>query len=976
MDSSPSGYFLLIDAPLAEIKGPIRDFQNAVDALVTGLTGGGGGPVTSFNGRVGVVVSATNDYTWAQINKATSSLADIATRSASDLSSGTLDAARLPTGIDAAKIGDGSVSTTEFQYINSVTSNVQTQLDAKASTAYVDSAVVGLLDDRGNYDASGNVFPSSGGSGTAGAILKGDLWTISVAGTLGGHVVTAGDVVRALADTPGQTDSNWAIGENNFGYVALNQALADGKIYVGNASGIGTAVTPSGDVTISNAGVTAINPAITPTWTGTHTFSNATYSALFTGGNVGIGVTSPAYLLHLRRTTSGVSVNIGLDGWSDAERGLYFRTNTGGASTTRWTVGIPADGSGEPGGNVGSDFTINRYNDAGTLIDPVLFVKRSSGNVGIGETSPGYKLDVGGTFRSAGVATFQVDANPLTNYTSNLGALSNKYLTLHAAELWVETLVAQNTMATIGGRVLVAPTTPLAADAGTGATTITTKYNNLQNGDRVYLEADGKVEFMAITSSASGSAGAYVYSVTRNLDGSGANQWFAGDAVLNTGTTGNGYIDLYSVSGVIPGSTAGPTIVGNVRTGTTYNNIEPRWAIGNLNGLYGYSGSTYGAAFGVPTGAWVKIDPTNGVRIGHNATTLTQIDASGNASFSGTVTAGAGAIGGFSIGADYIRDAANSFGLASTVTGGDDVRFWAGDTFANRAIAPFNVTEAGVVTMTSGAIAGKLIMSGASSAIAIGSTPPTSATAGTGLWLDRTGFYSLSSNLQRVLITATDITLKHGGRLFFNDGTANVGAIVGGNDTVSTSQVSLGSEGSGSYPDALTQLSSNAASQSLFVNLLSGSSASEVRLFSGLGTLSGFTIGADAAPNAMLDVRGDAIVTGLLKAGSVPTTLTSAAGLILDAALSSNVPLKNAVNTFTAGQVIRDGTNRNLYLHSDAGAFGTAGMVIQALNDALDTYVPLVLAGSKVLLFTLPTSDPAVAGQLWNDSGTVKISAG
>ncbi len=77
----------------------------------------------------------------------------------------------------------------------------------------------------------------------------------------------------------------------------------------------------------------------------------------------------------------------------------------------------------------------------------------------------------------------------------------------------------------------------------------------------------------------------------------------------------------------------GPTIVGNVRTGTTYNNIEPRWAIGNLDGLYGYSGSTYGVAMGVPSGAWVKIDPTNGVRIGYNTTVNAQINASGAASF-------------------------------------------------------------------------------------------------------------------------------------------------------------------------------------------------------------------------------------------------------------------------------------------------------------------------------------------------------
>lgn len=78
---------------------------------------------------------------------------------------------------------------------------------------------------------------------------------------------------------------------------------------------------------------------------------------------------------------------------------------------------------------------------------------------------------------------------------------------------------------------------------------------------------------------------------------------------------------------------------------------------------------------------------------------------------SGSITATSGTIGGFTIGADYISDAADSFGLASTVSGSDDVRFWAGDTFANRATADFRVTEAGAVTassitITGGSIAG------------------------------------------------------------------------------------------------------------------------------------------------------------------------------------------------------------------------------------------------------------------------------
>lgn len=94
-----------------------------------------------------------------------------------------------------------------------------------AAQAYADGLVVGLWDDRGAFDASGGAYPSTGGSGTAGAILKGDIWTISVAGTLPtGQVVEIGDVVRALINTPGNTQANWAITQNNIGYVAENAA--------------------------------------------------------------------------------------------------------------------------------------------------------------------------------------------------------------------------------------------------------------------------------------------------------------------------------------------------------------------------------------------------------------------------------------------------------------------------------------------------------------------------------------------------------------------------------------------------------------------------------------------------------------------------------------------------------------------------------------------------------------------------------
>ncbi|MGE0460893.1 MAG: hypothetical protein AB7Q16_05950 [Vicinamibacterales bacterium] len=276
-------------------------------------------------------------------------------------------------------------------------------------------------------------------------------------------------------------------------------------------------------------------------------------------------------------------------------------------------------------------FDWRTLNDAGTAATTFLSVART----GLDVDSITLQPNAGDIILAPG----GLDILPDTGYTKNLGALTNKFLTLHAAELWVETLVAQNTMATIGGRILVGPTTTLTSDLAAAATSMVVKHNSLANGDRVVLQANGALEWMAVTSAPSGS-GPYTYSVTRDLDGTGANDWTAGDAVFNTGTTGNGFIDLYSVAGVIPGSTAGPTIVGNVRTGTTYSQVAPRWAIGNLDGTFGYGATTYGAAFGDPSATHLTIDATNGLRIRNGATNKLTADTSGNLAIVGSLSVG------------------------------------------------------------------------------------------------------------------------------------------------------------------------------------------------------------------------------------------------------------------------------------------------------------------------------------------------
>lgn len=106
--------------------------------------------------------------------------------------------------------------------------NVATPDDVSSAittaNAYTDSKAAGLVDLRGFYNASTNVFPSTGGSGNSGAVLKGDLWIISVAGTLGGKAVNQGDSILAMIDSPGQTSANWDQSESNLGFTPENLA--------------------------------------------------------------------------------------------------------------------------------------------------------------------------------------------------------------------------------------------------------------------------------------------------------------------------------------------------------------------------------------------------------------------------------------------------------------------------------------------------------------------------------------------------------------------------------------------------------------------------------------------------------------------------------------------------------------------------------------------------------------------------------
>ena len=123
---------------------------------------------------------------------------------------------------------------------------------------------------------------------------------------------------------------------------------------------------------------------------------------------------------------------------------------------------------------------------------------------------------------------------------------------------------------------------------------------------------------------------------------------------------------------------------GYIRGGQTSYDTGPA-------GFYlGYSAGAYKLAIGDPTGNKLTWDGS-GLTV------------------SGDITAMTGRIGGddgWVVSPGYIKDVAGTSGLSSVVTGGNDIRFWAGST--NPALAPFRVYENGDVVANNLSLSGYL----------------------------------------------------------------------------------------------------------------------------------------------------------------------------------------------------------------------------------------------------------------------------
>lgn len=127
------------------------------------------------------------------------------------IDNGVVTDGKLASGVDAAKLADGSVSNTEFQYLNGVSSAIQTQLDSKVDE---NAAITGATKTKITYDAKGLV--------TAGA----DATTADIADSTNKRYVTDAQLT-VIGNTSGTNTGDNATNSQYSGLAASKEDVAN-----------------------------------------------------------------------------------------------------------------------------------------------------------------------------------------------------------------------------------------------------------------------------------------------------------------------------------------------------------------------------------------------------------------------------------------------------------------------------------------------------------------------------------------------------------------------------------------------------------------------------------------------------------------------------------------------------------------------------------------------------------------------------
>ncbi|MBI2620952.1 MerR family DNA-binding transcriptional regulator [candidate division WWE3 bacterium] len=327
--------------------------------------------------------------------------------------SGAIDILRLQSSYSA--VGHGAAIT--WQDSSNDIAKITSILEGTSQVGLALSTYNTTIAERVRISATGNVGVGTtapgyrldvGGTGryTGGVTLDSTLGvtgTTTLSGTLDANgQVDLGD----SGDTVSIASSDWAVST------------------AGALTGI-SGITNDGGYTQSG---TSAN-----TFTGTSTFSNATYSALFTGGNVGIGTTNPLFKLD-------VAGDIGPDANNTRNIGSPSKYFANGYITNLY------------GGSSGA---FGYWNRTGAILTPLTAgdTVATTGNVGVGTTTPRNALDVSG---SAAFGSLPTAALPIANsayFSGNVGigiTAPSQQLTVNANAIIGSSTATTETLANSG----------------------------------------------------------------------------------------------------------------------------------------------------------------------------------------------------------------------------------------------------------------------------------------------------------------------------------------------------------------------------------------------------------------------------------------------------------------------------------------------------------------------------------------------
>lgn len=177
------------------------------------------------------------------------------------------------------------------------------------------------------------------------------------------------------------------------------------------------------DYGLTNSGQWTFSPAVQLTNTGI---------ALTAQGNVivGGGVTSPQLTVGNASTSTGT--NLEIQGPSGTVRRTEYVSGTG----LRWTAGT--DNVAESGGNAGTNWLLQRFDDSGTLLDSPIQVDRSSGRITLPDP-----LLLGATGATNAVLKFLNTSTGSISVVPPSGPLGSAVLTLPDVTSTIASLAAQ-----------------------------------------------------------------------------------------------------------------------------------------------------------------------------------------------------------------------------------------------------------------------------------------------------------------------------------------------------------------------------------------------------------------------------------------------------------------------------------------------------------------------------------------------------